>query len=151
MGFPECFGKVFVTLIPSLQLGWAVELRNNVCVNSHLPRSRHEALVSSMFQKGHAAMCEKYRQLLLAIGYKLVASFLLSRILDAGGETRIWNKQFGVRFGRGTVDSILIATGRISIVSYRWQTGTLGPGPKLSTMRTLICLVFALACFGTPE
>ena len=109
MGFPECFGKVFVTLIPSLQLGWAVELRNNVWVNSHLPRSRHEALVSSMIQKGHAAMCAKYRQLLLAIGYKLVASFLLSGILDAGGETRIWNKQFGVRFGRGTVDSILIA------------------------------------------
>ena len=71
---------------------WAVELCNRAWIHTDAPHSWHEALVCAASRKVDVAMCENYRPIsLLPIGYKLFASILLKRMVDAGTENRIWH------------------------------------------------------------
>ena len=102
MSFLLNFGKAYVVKI--------LQLASGLWNYTSVPRSWHEALVSAVFKKGGVALRENYRPIsLLPIGYKLFASILLRRTVDAGAENRIWHTQFGFCSGRGTADAFFVA------------------------------------------
>ena len=60
-------------------------------------------------QGGDPANCVNYRPIsLLTMGYKLLATILLSRLKTGGAESRIWNSQFGFRSGVDTTDALFV-------------------------------------------
>jgi len=57
----------------------------------------------------------------LSIAYKILASMLKQRLLDAGVEQRLWRTQFGFRKKRSTADAIHIARRRIELACAQRQ------------------------------
>ena len=75
-----------------------------------MPETWHQARVAGIFKKGDPADCDNYRPIsLITVGYKLLATILLTRLKVAGAEARIWPSQFGFRSGTGTADALFIA------------------------------------------
>ena len=89
----------------------------NACWNAEkVPDQWHLAFVSAIFKKGSTADCENYRPIsLLCVGYKLFASLLKARLVDAGAEERLSKTQFGFRSGYGTVDAVFVLRRRIEL------------------------------------
>ena len=72
-----------------------------------VPEQWHESRVAALFKKGDPAECSNYRPVCLtAVGYKIFASILLSRLKMAGADSKIWRTQFGFRKGYGTADAL---------------------------------------------
>jgi hypothetical protein len=75
---------------------WATVLCQTCWAHKQIPAEWHEAIVIPMFKKGSGAEPTNYRPIsLLAIGYKLLAAILLTRLKEAGAEKRISKSQFG--------------------------------------------------------
>ena len=65
-----------------------------------MPTEWSTASVAMLFKKGDPADPNNYRPIcLLSIAYKLFASLLKQRLLDASVEDRLWKSQFGFRKG----------------------------------------------------
>ena len=89
---------------------WAVEFCQRCWSTKEVPTAWHTARVAAIHKKGDESKCENYRPIsLLQIGYKLFASIMLARLMDAGSDQRIWTSQYGFRPHKGTSDAILIA------------------------------------------
>lgn len=58
---------------------------------------------------------------MLSIAYKILATMLKQRLVDAGIEQRLWETQYGFRKQRGTVDAIYIARRRIELACAQRQ------------------------------
>jgi len=108
-----------------------------------------------VFKKGDPALCENYRPIcVLSIAYKILASMLKQRLLDAGVERQLWRTQYGFRKQRGTVDAIHIARrrielacaqrrGSVSLLALDWR--------KAFDCINVQSLLDALRRFGLPE
>ena len=111
--------------------------------------------MAMIFKKGDPALCENYRPICaLSIAYKVLASMLKQRLLDAGVEQWLCQTQFGFRKKRGTVDAIHIARrrielacaqrqGRVSLLALDWR--------KAFDSINVQSLLDALRRFGLPE
>ena len=89
---------------------WAIQFCQQCWRQKGVPDQWHEARVAEILKKGDPSDCNNYRPIsLLQIGYKLFAQIILSRLVDAGAEDRLWKTQFGFRSGRGTNDALFVA------------------------------------------
>ena len=126
-----------------------------ICWDSKdLPNDWQTARVQSIFKKGDPSDCNNYRPIsLLCIGYKLLATILLSRLKAAGAEARIWSTQFGFKSKSGTAEALFILRrlleqawetddGAISLLALDWAKAFDSISPE--------GLVKALERFGIP-
>lgn len=61
-------------------------------------------------KRGEPSLSSNYRPICLtAVAYRVYASMIKQRVLDAGLDARLWRSQFGFRKARSTADAILIA------------------------------------------
>ena len=107
-----------------------------------------------IYKKGDPASCEHYRPIsVLAIGYKIFASILKQRLLDAGVDKLLWHSQFGFRKHCSTSDAIFVArrrieaacahrSGGLSLLALDWR--------KAFDSLNVKCLLDALRRFGLP-
>ena len=57
----------------------------------NVPKEWHLSRVIALFKKGDVGDCSNYRPIsLINVGYKLYAHILLSRLKDAGAESKLW-------------------------------------------------------------
>ncbi len=83
---------------PGSSLDCFLDLCNDCLMDHAVPQSWLHARVAMIFKKGDPALCENYRPIcVLSIAYKILASMLKQRLLDAGVEERLWQTQFGLR------------------------------------------------------
>ena len=82
----------------------------NACLASgSVPCAWKGSSVMMLFKKGDTYLPSNYRPIsLLAVGYKVLASLILSRLKDAGTEQRLSNAQYGFRPHRGTADALFV-------------------------------------------
>jgi len=107
---------------PGPALDCILDLCNDCLQEREVPESWLLARVAMVFKKGDPALCENYRPIcVLPIAYKILASMLKQRLLDAGVEERLWKTQFGFRKHRGTLDAIHIARRRIELACAQRQ------------------------------
>ena len=89
-----------------------VDFCNDCLLCSTFPSSWLHARIAMIYKKGDPASCENYRPIsVLAIGYKIFASILKQRLLDAGADKLLWHSQFGFRKHCSTSDAILLHAG----------------------------------------
>ena len=89
---------------------WPTLLCQKCWSAGYVPEAWHKSRVAMIFKKGDVSEPGNYRPIsLLPIGYKLFASILLSRLKDAGAESRIWETQYGFCSGRSTFDAVFLA------------------------------------------
>ena len=106
----------------------------NECLQCEtLPKEWLMARVAMIFKKGDPALMENYRPICLtAVAYRIFASMVKQRLLDAGLDERLWESQFGFRKKRSTEDAIYIArrhielakatrSGRLSVLALDWR------------------------------
>jgi len=139
--------------------GEAFETLLNLC-NSCLalkcvPTSWKHSTVATLFKKGDDSLPANYRPIsLLAVGYKVLASLLLSRFKNGGCEKSLRQSQFGFRKQRSTTDAIFIVqrlidntlaskSGRLSMVFLDWS--------KAFDKVSHPALLQSLRRFGIPE
>ena len=85
-----------------------------------VPDAQHQAKVAMIFKSGDSTDCNNYRPIsLLCIGYKLLATILLSRLKAAGAEARIWSTQFGFKSKSGTAEALFILR---RLLEQAWET-----------------------------
>ena len=90
-------------------LSWLTKFCNKIWRSKEIPSQWHSARVAAIFKKGDNSLPENYRPISrLQIGYKVFASLLLSRLKNAGAESRITPTQFGFRSNCGTTDALFI-------------------------------------------
>ena len=90
------------------------EYMSRCWLKKETPRDWHKALVSAIYKKGRPDLPENYRPIcLLSLGYKIYASLVKNRLLEAGADRRLSTHQFGFRQGRSTQDAICILRRRI--------------------------------------
>ena len=124
--------------------------------NPKIPDEWATASVAMLFKKGDPADANNYRPICLqSIAYKLFASLLKQRRLDAGVETRLWKSQFGFRRGHRTEDAIFVAlrkkieqacaqrNGRIRLLALDWKKAFDGINME--------SLLDSLRRFGIPD
>ena len=103
-----------LALEPDSSLDWLLNLCNHCWQNKDIPDEWSTASVAMLFKKGDPANANNYRPICLpSIAYKLFASLLKQRFLDAGVESRLWKSQFGFRKGRCTEDAIYVALRKV--------------------------------------
>ena len=131
------------------------EFVNTCWAAACVPAEWHIAYVSAIHKKGRTDNCENYRPInLLCVGYKVYASLLRQRLVQAGAEGRLSKTQFGFRTGCGTVDAIFILrrrieialaqrSGRALILALDWQ--------KAFDSVDSVALLAGLARFGVPQ
>jgi hypothetical protein len=139
---------------PGSCLDGFLDLCNDCLIDHAVPKSWLHARVAMIFKKGDPALCENYRPIcVLSIAYKILASMLKQRLLDAGVEQRLWETQFGFRKKRSTADAIHIARrrielacaqrqGRLSLLALDWR--------KAFDCINVDSLLDALRRFGLP-
>ena len=99
---------------PDSALQWLLDLCNHCLQNGVIPGDWAMASVAMLFKKGDPADPNNHRPICLqSIAYKLFASLLKQRLLNAGVEARLWKSQFGFRRGHGTEDAIFVALRKI--------------------------------------
>ena len=99
---------------PDSNLQWLLDLCNYCWRNRTIPDEWSTASVAMMFKKGDPADANNYRPICLqSIAYKLFASLIKERFLDAGVDGRLWKSQFGFRKQHCTEDAIFVALRRI--------------------------------------
>ena len=99
-----------------------MKLCNHCCQTKTVPTEWSTASVAMLFKKGDPADPNNYRPIcLLSIAYKLFASLLKQRLLDASVEDRLWKSQFGFRKGHCTEDAIFVALRKIEQACARRQ------------------------------
>ena len=98
-----------------------------------MPADWTTARVTTIFKKGDPALTENYRPICLtAVAYKVCATMVKQRLLDAGLDARLWKSQFSFRKGRCTGDAIYVAGrhvelalaqrgGTASLLALDWQ------------------------------
>ena len=149
----EVFKALAVEPDPSLQ--WLLNLCNHCWQNKVIPHEWSTASVAMLFKKGDPADANNYRPICLqSIAYKLFASLLKQRFLDAGAESRLWQSQFGFRKGRCTEDAIYVALRKVEQACARrnGQTRLLAlDWKKAFDSINLASLLDALRRFGLPE
>jgi len=133
---------------------WVTDFCNECWEAKAIPETWHQARVASIFKKGDPADCDNYRPIsLITVGYKLLATILLTRLKVAGAEARIWPSQFGFRSGTGTADALFIARrlidraierkdGRLLLLALDWAKAFDSIAPE--------SLCRALTRFGLP-
>ena len=84
-------------------------------------------------KKGDPAFADNYRPICLtSVSYRVFASIIKQRLLDAGLDDRLWVSQYGFRRGRSTQDAIYVArrhielacarrSGRVSLLALDWK------------------------------
>lgn len=102
---------------PGSALDPFLDLCNDCLSSSAVPQAWLHARVAMVFKKGDPALCENYRPIcVLLIAYKILASMLRQRLLDAGIEQRLWETQYGF---------IELACaqrqGRVSLLALDWR------------------------------
>jgi len=115
---------------PSLQC--FLDLCNDCICMQEFPTEWLTSRVVMIFKKGDPGICDNYRPIsVLAISYKVVASMLKQRLLNAGLDIRLWHTQYGFRKCRGTTDAIFVArrtietacaqrNGQVSLLALDW-------------------------------
>ena len=99
---------------PDSALQRLLDLCNHCLQNGVIPGDWAMASAAMLFEKGDPADPNNYRPICLqSIAYKLFASLLKQRFLNAGVEARLWKSQFGFRRGHGTEDAIFVALRKI--------------------------------------
>ena len=95
---------------------WLLYFCNQCWSTKAAPPEWATASVALLYKKGDPAACDNYRPIcLLSIAYKLFASMMKERLLQAGVEKALWSSQFGFRSGYSTEDAIFIARRRIEL------------------------------------
>ena len=102
------------------EAGWALQVFLDLCntclAHQSVPKEWLQARVAMMFKKGDPASCENYRPIsLVNTAYKIFASLLKQRLLDADIDSKLWGSQFGFRKKRSTEDAIYVARRRIEL------------------------------------
>ena len=109
-----------------------LDICNGAWSGEELPESWLSARVAMIFKKGDPAMSTNYRPICLtAAAYRIYASMIKQRLLDAGLDSRLWPSQFGFCSGRSTEDALYLTrrhveqacawrTGRVSLLALDW-------------------------------
>ena len=101
---------------PGDRLASFLDLCNRCWAHGPVPNDWLLARVAMIFKKGDPATCGNYRPICLtAVAYRIYASMIKQRLLDAGLDGRLWHSQFGFRGGRSTTDAIYVARRRIEL------------------------------------
>ena len=131
-GVPSDFWKAL--LVEDAALEWAAALCQTCWQRKCIPEEWHEAIVIPIFKKGDSADANNNRPIsLLAIGYKTLASIMLTRLKEAGAEARVRKSQFGFVSGKGTIDALFVARrivetgwaladGKVMLLLLDWST-----------------------------
>lgn len=151
-GLPAEYFKVLADNAVAKQ--WLVDFANLCWVQAEIPHDWHLANVKMVFKKGKVHLCENYRPIsLLNIAYKLFASLLRARLVQAGAEARLSDEQFGFRSGRSTVQAIATLRRRIEC-AVAWKNGRLSvlalDWKRAFDSITISSLHQALERFGLP-
>ena len=110
----ECFKAL--AYAPGERLSGFLDLCNTCWAHGHVPNDWLLSRVAMIFKKGDPSNCQNYRPICLtAVAYRVYASMIKQRLLDAGLDGRLWHSQFGFRTGRSTVDAIYVARRRIEL------------------------------------
>jgi len=97
-----------------------LDLCNECWRSSMVPGDWMTARVVMIFKKGDPALCDNYRPICLtAVAYRIYASLVKQRLLDAGLDGRLWTSQYGFRKGRSTEQAIYIARRHIELAIAR--------------------------------
>lgn len=95
---------------------WITELCNKCLEQQAVPKDWQFSKVTALFKKGDVSNCENYRPIsLLCVVYKVFATLLLTRLRDAGAESRLADSQFGFRRKRGTQDALFAVKRHIEL------------------------------------
>ena len=145
----------FLAMEPNSSLQWLLDLCNHCWRATVVPDEWSTASVAMLFKKGDPADPNNYRPICLqSIAYKLFASLIKQRLLDAGVQNRLWKSQFGFRDGHCTEDAIFVAlrkieqacaqrSGQIRLLALDWK--------KAFDSINLDSLLDALRRFGIPD
>ena len=140
---------------PTSSMQWLLDLCNHCWRTKTVPEEWSTASVAMLFKKGDPADPNNYRPICLqSIAYKLFASLLKQRFLDAGVEPRLWKSQFGFRKGHSAEDAVFITlrkieqacaqrNGQLRLLALDWQ--------KAFDSINLDSLLDALRRFGLPD
>ena len=100
-----------------------------------------------IFKKKDPSLCDNYRPIsILSIAYKIFASMLKERLLDAGLDARLWASQFGFRRERSTHDAVFVARRRIEVgdeLTFDYET------VEYECISVERCLCRAASCRGS--
>lgn len=111
-----------LALEPDEALQWLLDLCNKCWHCNRIPDEWSTSSVAMLFKKGDPADPNNYRPIcLLTIAYKLFASLVKQRLLDAGVEGRLWKSQFGFRKGFCTEDAIFTVLRKIEVACAQRQ------------------------------
>ena len=128
---------------------------NECFAQNRVPGPWLVARVAMIFEKGDPALSENYRPVCLtSVAYRIYASLLKQRLLDAGLDDRLWKSQYGFRRGRSTEDAIYIARrhielacarrqGKVSLLALDWR--------RAFDSISVPSLLDSLRRFGLPE
>ena len=110
----ECFKAIANAAGGALQQ--LLDLYNTCWASGSVPKDWLTARVAMIFKKGDPAESANYRPICLtAVAYRVYASMVKQRLLDAGLDSRLWPSQFGFRKGLSTVDALYVARRRIEL------------------------------------
>lgn len=113
------------------------------------------AIISTIYKKWAVDQCENYRPIsLLNLGYKIFASLVQRRLVQAGAEDRLSSSQFGFRSNSSMQDAIFTlrrkvdaawATrhGKLVVLALDWQ--------KAFDAINIEAMIVALGRFGLPD
>jgi len=132
-----------------------LDLCNECWHSCSVPGEWMTARVVMIFKKGDPALADNYRPICLtAVAYRIYASLIKQRLLDAGLDQRLWTSQYGFRKGRSTEQAIYIArrhielaiarrSGAVSLLALDWS--------KAFDSVHVDSLLDALRRFGIPR
>lgn len=110
----ECFKAL--AYAPGAQLQDFLDLCNTCWAHGHVPNDWLMARVAMIFKKGDPSLSANYRPICLTtVAYRIYASMIKQRLLDAGLDARLWRSQFGFRRARSTSDAIFVARRHIEL------------------------------------
>jgi hypothetical protein len=97
-----------------------LDLINMCWCHGSMPRAWVTAKVAMIYKKGDPALCDSYRPICLTlVAYRIYASMIKQRLLDAGLDARLWGSQFGFRKGHSTEDAMYVARRHIELACAR--------------------------------
>ena len=148
----ECFKAMACG--PGAHLQQFVSLLNTCWDKNAVPQDWLQSRVAMIYKKKDPALPENYRPICLtSTAYRIYASIIKQRLLDAGLDAYLWPSQFGFRKHRSTLDAIYVARrhielacaqrhGQVSLLALDWK----GAFDSVHVGR----LLDALRRFGVP-